>query len=65
LTVSFDRSIQDKDGPIVTKHFYEALFKSELIDSDSVSHALDEAVGKLKMSGTNPERWASFIHMGA
>jgi hypothetical protein len=57
--------MKDSDGPFVAKHFYEKLFESETIDTDSISYALDHAVNTLRESGASWERWATFIHMGA
>jgi hypothetical protein len=55
----------DVDGPFVTKHFYKKLFESGTVDVDAVAYALDHAVTELRKSGVPPERWATFIHMGA
>jgi hypothetical protein len=55
----------DEDGPFVAKHFYEKLFEAQTIDADSVAYALDHAVTALRAKGVPPERWATFIHMGA
>jgi hypothetical protein len=60
-----DRAMGDEDGPYVAKRFYEKLFESESIDVDAVPYALDNAVTALRMNGAPPERWATFIHMGA
>jgi hypothetical protein len=57
--------MHDEDGPFVAKIFYEKLFESETIDLDSIPYALDDAVTALRMKGVPPERWATFIHMGA
>jgi hypothetical protein len=57
--------MRDEDGPYVAKWFYGKLFEQEKIDIDSIPYALDDAVTALRMSGTSPERWATFIHMGA
>jgi hypothetical protein len=59
------RAMTDVDGPLVSNHFYTKLFDSDQIDVDSVAYALDQAVTALRMSGAPPERWATFIHMGA
>jgi hypothetical protein len=55
----------DEDGPHITRRFYEQLFAAETIDADAVPYALEEAVAVLRLSGAPPERWATFIHMGA
>jgi hypothetical protein len=59
------RAMSDQDGPYVSKRFYEKLFGHEVIDVDSIAYTLDEAVAALRDSGAPPERWATFIHMGA
>jgi hypothetical protein len=50
---------------MIARHFYEAWFAADCLDSDSAAYALDEAVDKLRMSGVPPDRWAPFIHLGA
>jgi hypothetical protein len=55
----------DQDGLVVTRHFYEKLFESPTLDVDTVARALDYAVNALRESGAPPERWATFVHMGA
>jgi hypothetical protein len=55
----------DEDGPQVAKFFYEKLFSKSQISLDDIPYALDYAVGKLKERGVPPERWATFIQMGA
>jgi hypothetical protein len=57
--------MRDDDGPFISKHFYEKLFESGTIDVDTVAYALDHAVAALRDSGASPERWATFVHMGA
>jgi hypothetical protein len=59
------RAMNDADGPRVTKLFYERLLSDEVITLDAIPYALDYAVGELRNSGVPPERWATFIHMGA
>jgi hypothetical protein len=63
--LTMTRAISDVDGPKVANWFYEELLAKEAVDADSVAHALDSAVGKLRDSGVSSERWAPFIHMGA
>jgi hypothetical protein len=53
------------DGLRVAKRFYEKLLAEEMIAVDAVPYALDHAVTELRKSGVPPERWATFIHMGA
>jgi hypothetical protein len=57
--------MNDADGPLVAKRFYEKLFAKDDITLDAVPYALDYAVAELRKSGVPPERWATFIHMGA
>lgn len=57
--------MNDEDGPYVAKRFYKEVFKSGKIDVDSVPYALDDAVTALRMARAAPERWATFVHMGA
>jgi hypothetical protein len=59
------RAMDDADGPQVAKLFYERLFAEEIITLDTIPYALDYAVAELRKSGAPPERWATFIHMGA
>jgi hypothetical protein len=55
----------DVDGPFIATRFYKKLLEGATIDVNSVPYALDDAVSALRMSGASPERWATFIHMGA
>jgi hypothetical protein len=57
--------MNDADGPLIAKRFYEKLFAEDVITLDTVPYALDEAAAELRKSGAPPERWATFIHMGA
>jgi hypothetical protein len=57
--------MRDSDGPVVAQAFYESLFAREILDADAVAFALDHAVTTLRSSGAGPERWATFIHVGA
>jgi hypothetical protein len=57
--------MNDIDGPAMARWVYEDLFAREEIDSDAIAHALDGAIAKLKQLGAPPERWATFVHMGA
>ena len=57
--------MSDSDGPRVAKWFYEKLFEQETITVDAIPYALDYAVNELRKSGAPPQRWATFIHMGA
>jgi hypothetical protein len=57
--------MNDADGPFVALKLYEQLFSQDMINADSVPYALDAAVTELRRKGAPPERWATFIHMGA
>jgi hypothetical protein len=57
--------MNDTDGPRVAKLFYEKLFVEEVITLNTIPYALDYAIGELRKSRVPPERWATFIHMGA
>jgi hypothetical protein len=57
--------MDDTDGPVVAKEFYERLFASSTVDVDSVPYALDGAVAALRAKKVPPARWATFIHLGA
>jgi hypothetical protein len=59
--------MNDADGPFIAKHFYEKLFtdSEDVISPDAIPSALDYAVSELRKSDVPPERWATFVHMGA
>jgi hypothetical protein len=57
--------MSDEDGPYVSSRFYEKVFEGEIINIESIPYALDNAVAALRMKGVPPERWATFVHMGA
>jgi hypothetical protein len=57
--------MDDEDGPYITKRFYQQIFANKTIDVDAIPRALDSAVTALRNSDAPPERWATFIHMGA
>jgi hypothetical protein len=57
--------MRDEDGPQVAKFFYEKLFAKDQISLGDIPYALDYAVGELRRSGVPPERWVTFIHVGA
>jgi hypothetical protein len=59
------RAMGDEDGPYVAKFFYDQLFEKTHVKADDIPYALDYAVTELRKSGVPPERWATFIHMGA
>jgi hypothetical protein len=55
----------DADGPFIAKRFYDKLLETGAMNVDSVPYALDDAVTALRLRGAKPERWATFVHMGA
>jgi hypothetical protein len=57
--------MNDTDGPLIARAFYEKLFARSQISLDDIPYALDYAVGELRKMGVPPERWATFLHMGA
>jgi hypothetical protein len=57
--------MNDVDGPDLAEWFYEELMSSEIIDTNTVAYALDDAIQKLRAKTPSPKRWAQFIHMGA
>lgn len=59
------RTMGDADGPAVAKTVYSELFRDGLVDPDVIPYALDDAVRQLRAQGLLPNRWATFIHMGA
>ena len=68
--------MQDSDGPKVAQEVYRALFTNtyrhpvsedeteEVLDSDVIPYALDDAVTSLRKAGALPSTWATFIHIG-
>jgi hypothetical protein len=60
-----NRAMDDQDGPEVAKIFYQKLFAKSKISVHDIPYALDDAVAALRRKGVPPERWATFIHMGA
>jgi hypothetical protein len=57
--------MRDSDGPAIAETFYSKLFESEVVDANAIPRALDHAVRLLRESGAPPERWATFMHVGA
>jgi hypothetical protein len=55
----------DDDGPFVAPEVYQELLAKEEFDLDDIPYALDNAISKLRDSGVEPSRWATFIHIGA
>jgi hypothetical protein len=58
------RMMNDDDGPVIAREFYEALFAREALDLDDIAYALDGAVAKLRDNCVPASRWAAFIHIG-
>jgi hypothetical protein len=56
----------DVDGPVVAKRVYSELFSgdSEYLDPDVIPYALDAAVQELRDENLQPNRWASYVHLG-
>jgi hypothetical protein len=57
--------MNDEDGPEVAKLFYERLFAKNKISVHDIPYALDHTITELRKRGVSPERWATFVHMGA
>ncbi|KIM25050.1 hypothetical protein M408DRAFT_26459, partial [Serendipita vermifera MAFF 305830] len=57
-------SIQDEDGPKVTKAVYERMLKDGKPNRKEAARALHEAVKELRESGADFLSWVPFIHMG-
>jgi hypothetical protein len=55
----------DYDGPRVARWVYAVLLEKQAFDLNDVPYALDEAVQRLRKEGISPNRWATFMHMGA
>jgi hypothetical protein len=55
----------DADGPVIARDVYSELLKNDVLSLADVPYALDLAVRKLRDAGAPPERWATFIHLGA
>jgi hypothetical protein len=59
------RAMNDHNGPKVAKLFYKKLFAKDEISVHDIPYALDHAITALRYKGIPPERWTTFIHMGA
>lgn len=57
--------MHDEDGPTVARIVYEELLKNSALNLDDVPYALDKAVQLLRESDVPPNRWATFVHVGA
>ncbi|KIM20447.1 hypothetical protein M408DRAFT_307726 [Serendipita vermifera MAFF 305830] len=57
-------SIQDEDGPKVTKAVYERMLKDGKPNRKEAARALHEAVKELRESGADFLSWVPFIHIG-
>jgi hypothetical protein len=59
------RAMNDIDGPFVALKVYKCLFENEMLDSNAIPYALDDAVKELRLQGVSPSRWATYVHIGA
>jgi CHAT domain-containing protein len=59
-------SIDDTDGPVVSKAFYTHLFRNQLecVDTRDAAIALHLAVKELRDSNVPLLRWVPFVHLG-
>jgi hypothetical protein len=57
--------MNDTDGPLIAELFYKRLFAEDVITLDVIPYALEYAVAELRKTDVSPDRWATFIHMGA
>jgi CHAT domain-containing protein len=60
-----NRTMGDNDGPLVAQTVYSQLMKSGLLDIEVIPYALDDAVQAIQAQNVAPNRWATFIHIGA
>ena len=58
--------MEDVDGPIIAPIFYKELFAGdvEFFRPEDIPYALDKAVSQLRQLYPEPNRWATYIHMG-
>ena len=59
--------MDDQDGPVIAKHFYQELFnesKDSILHPGQAANALHKTVKQLRAQGVSPARWATFIHFG-
>lgn len=57
-------SIDDMDGPVVTKAIYSAIYRTSGFDGRLVAAALHRIVSRMRAKGTPFERWVPFISLG-
>jgi hypothetical protein len=57
--------MSDVDGPVIAEAVYKDIFSHNVIDTDVIAYALDAAIERLRQRGVSPERWATFVHIGA
>jgi hypothetical protein len=57
--------MNDIDGPFIAERVYRAIFREGKLDLAAVPYALDAAVRELRAAGTDPSRWATYVHIGA
>ena len=60
-------SMQDQDGPTISKAFYEYMFRDRGNKADfrDSAEALNLAVRAMRENGVPLERWIMFVHIGA
>ncbi|KAJ7064021.1 CHAT domain-containing protein [Mycena amicta] len=61
-------AIDDRDGPLVAKWFYEQVFRNgeerDMPKAEDAAEALNFAIRELRKTGVSEERWAAFVHLG-
>ncbi|KAF8150680.1 CHAT domain-containing protein [Crassisporium funariophilum] len=57
-------SMNDNDGPVITKAVYTHLFKEREPNVKDTAEALHKAVNSLRAQGAPSHRWVPFIHIG-
>jgi hypothetical protein len=60
-----NRTMGDNDGPLVAQAVYSQLMRSDVVDFEVIPYALDDAVQALRAQNVAPNRWATFVHIGA
>ncbi|KIJ95338.1 hypothetical protein K443DRAFT_330790 [Laccaria amethystina LaAM-08-1] len=60
-------AMDDKDGPTISKEFYNHIFRhpGRKVDSRDSAEALNLAVKAMRKRGVPLERWIMFVHTGA
>jgi hypothetical protein len=57
--------MNDKDGLLVAREFYQRLLAEPVVDVGVVPYALNDAVAALRAKGAPAAHWATFIYTGA